>query len=43
MPNPFKERMDEEQEQQVRERLERKLGWEQELLRLYELGDNEDE
>lgn len=41
MFNEFAERWDEEQEYQARERLERKFGMEQELLRLYELGDSD--
>ena len=39
MIDEFRDRWDEDQEQQARERRERELEWEQELLRLYELGD----
>ena len=42
MYNDFSERWDEDQELQARERRERELEWEQELLRLYELGDSDD-
>ena len=42
MIDEFRDRWDEDQEQQARERRERELEWEQELLRLYELGDCDD-
>lgn len=42
MIDEFRDRWDEDQEQQARERRERELEWEQELLRLYELGDSDD-
>ena len=41
MIDEFRDRWDEDQEQQARERRERKLEMEQELLRLYELGDSD--
>jgi hypothetical protein len=40
MIDEFRDRWDEDQEEEARERRERKLEWEQELLRLYELGDS---
>lgn len=42
MYNDFSERWDEEQEYQARERRERKLEWDEERLRLWELGDCDD-
>ena len=42
MIDEFRDRWDEDQEQQAKERRERELEWEQELLRLYELGDCDD-
>lgn len=42
MIDEFRDRWDEDQELQARERRERKLEWEQELLRLYELGDSDE-
>jgi len=42
MIDEFRDRWDEDQELQARERRERELEWEQELLRLYELGDSDE-
>jgi hypothetical protein len=42
MIDEFRERWDEDQEEEARERRERKLGWDEERLRLWELGDCDD-
>lgn len=42
MIDEFRDRWDEDQEHLARERREHRLELEQELLRLYELGDSDD-